>query len=74
MAEYIRTFILWLIAVLCILAIPYFSMCGAADVQAERGRRERAYFESQLDKCRAGNHCRVDGYQFLTIAERQLPR
>ncbi len=36
MPDLIRTFILWLIAVLCILAIPYFSLCGAADVQAER--------------------------------------
>jgi len=36
MAEYIKTFILWLVAVLCLFAIPYFTLSGAADVQAER--------------------------------------
>lgn len=46
MAEYIKTFILWLIAVLCLCAIPYFSMCGAADTQAER---EQHYVEVSHD-------------------------
>ncbi len=47
MAEYVKCLILWLVAivkcfpwwllaVLCLCAIPYFSMCGAADVQADR--------------------------------------
>jgi hypothetical protein len=36
MADILKTLIWWTVAVLCLCAIPYFSMCGAADVQAER--------------------------------------
>jgi hypothetical protein len=46
MPDLIKTFLWWLLAVLCLCAIPYFSMCGAADVQAER---EQHYVEVSHD-------------------------
>lgn len=54
--------------------VSHAFLSAAAEEEAKRAAAyaERRY-ERQLDKCQAGNFCKVEGYRFLTIAERRLP-
>lgn len=74
MTDYLKTFILWLLAVAMVFAVPYLLLTCIDQTQANREAVAIARYEKQLDKCRGGSFCRVTGsthdYRFLTISAR----
>lgn len=75
MIDYLKTFVLWLIAVAMVFAVPYLILTCVDATQANREAVAIARYEKQLDKCRGGNFCKIEAqdrtFQFLTISARE---